>query len=109
MGAGYGTTTTSKLVSLGCTNGHGAFVFLDCSGSGQGFGVSGTVRLALSSSCDSQNAQMGDSFTYTDLAPGMSSKRTLQDCATFQTFCASNNACAFNMASADITVSNSPN
>jgi hypothetical protein len=105
-GSGYSTKVMSSVVSLGCSNGHGAFVFLECSGTGQGLGVTGTVRLALSSSCDVKDALGGDVLPYMDLAPGMSSMRTFQNCATFQNFCSPPDACAFNSVYAEIMVTN---
>ncbi len=104
----FTTTPVTEIFKIGCGDGHGAFLTLTCAGDGKTRVVSGTATLSLLGSCDTpkQPPTSGQTFTFTDLAPGDTQSQPLSDCAAFSNFCTVSDPCAFNELKASVSITN---
>ena len=109
---GDGTFTTTPVTvteQVGCGDGHGALVVVTCAGTGAGNAVTGSVMLALTSTCDETSAAVDPQvFAFQDVAPGaaQSSTAALDSCSVFGNLCGTSEPCAFNSFVAGISVAN---
>jgi hypothetical protein len=108
-GDGYTSAPSTSWQVMGCGDGNAAVVQVSCSGAPGSRDVSGTVTIAVASTCKAQElpAGAGTPFAFTALAPGaQQSSSSLSACADPNDMCTSSDACAFNQFTATVTVQN---
>jgi len=109
-GHGYSSEPVTVTEQVGCGDGHGALVSVTCAGTTEGaVGITGTVSMMLSGSCDVKSFSLAEAetFTFDDLESGATvTSPPASQCAAFSTFCTPTDACAFNDFGATFTVTN---
>jgi hypothetical protein len=104
----FTTTPVTVTQEVGCGDGHGAYVFVSCQGTGTGREVSGTVGIALTDSCsDATTATNEQSFAFQNMGPGETqTSAELDSCSVFGNLCGTSSPCSFNSFASSISVSN---